>query len=82
MFQGKRKGYKKILVWGRSKVRVYKVSIQEENKDALENETELDKNIAELGDINELAYENLILSALGRLHLVWSDVQKFGVSQG
>ena len=62
LLEGKRKSYKKLLVGKRSKVRVDKVPTKEEYDDAPQDENDLNKKIVLLLNLNELAYEDLILS--------------------
>ena len=60
--RGKRKGYKKLLVSTGTTPGVDKIPTQEEYDEALEGDDDLDKKIVKLGELNELAYEDLILS--------------------
>ena len=57
---GKQKGYKKLLVSTGNTPGVDKIPTQEEYKSALEGDKDLDKKIVKLGELNELAYEDLI----------------------
>ena len=61
-FAWKWKGYKKLLVSTGTIPGVDKIPTQEEYKSALEGDKDLNKNIVKLGELNELAYEDLILS--------------------
>ena len=60
--QGKWKGYKKLLVSNGSTSGVDKIPTQDEYKNALEVDIDLEKKIIKLGELNELACEDLILS--------------------
>ena len=62
LLHGKWKGYKKLLVSTRTTPGVDKSPTQEENESALEGDENPDKRIVKLGELNELAYEDLILS--------------------
>ena len=57
----KPKIYKKLLVRNGSSSGVNKISTQDEYKNALEGDTDLDEKIIKLGEFNELAYEDLLL---------------------
>ena len=59
---GKWKGYKKLLVSTGTTPGVDKIPTQEEYENALEGDDDLDKKIVKLGELNEPAYEALILS--------------------
>ena len=59
---GKLKGYKKLLVSTGSAPGMDKIPTQEEYENALEGDDDLNKKIIKLGELNELAYEDLILS--------------------
>ena len=59
---GKWKGYKKLLVSIGTTPGVNKIPTQEEFENALEGNEDLNKKIVKLGELNELAYEDLILS--------------------
>ena len=50
-----------LMVGKGSTVRVDKLPMQKENKDAIEGETDLNKKIVKLGSLYELAHEGLIL---------------------
>ena len=58
---GKQKGYKKLLVSTGMTPGVDKNPMQEYD-DVLEGDDDLDKKIIKLGELNELAYKDLILS--------------------
>ena len=58
---GKQKGYKKLMISIGSMPGMDKNPTQEYEKALWENE-DLDKKIVKLGELNELAYEDLILS--------------------
>ena len=58
---GKWKGYKKLLVSYWSTTGVDKIHTQDEYKNALDGDIDLDKKIIKLGELNELAHEGLIL---------------------
>ena len=58
----KRKGYKKILVGEGCIVVVDKVPLPEEFEEAQKGDTDLDKKVAKLDELNELAHKDLILS--------------------
>ena len=62
LWHGKWKGYKKFLVSTGITPGVDKIPMQEEYENALEGDDDLDKKIVKLGELNELAYEDLILS--------------------
>ena len=62
LLHGKWKGYKRLLVSTHTKSGVKKVLTQEEYENALEGNEDLDKKIVKLGELNELAYKDLILS--------------------
>ena len=61
LLHGKWKGYKKLLVSTGTTHVVDKIPMQEEYQNALEGDEGLDKKIVKLGELNELAYEDLIL---------------------
>ena len=56
------RSYKKLLVSTGTTPGVDKIPTQEEYDEALEGNNNLDKRIVKLGELNELAYEDLILS--------------------
>ena len=60
--RGKWKGYKKLLVSTGMTPGVDKIPMHEEYEEALEGDDELDKKIVKLDELNERAYEDLILS--------------------
>ena len=59
---GKWKGFKKLLVSTDTTPGVDKSPMQEEYKSALEGDDDVNKKIVKLGELNGLAYEDLILS--------------------
>ena len=59
---GKQKGYKKLLVSTGTTPGVDEIPMQEEFDSMLEGHDDLDKKIVKLGELNELAYEDLLLS--------------------
>ena len=61
LLHGKQKGYK-LLVSNVSMSGVDKIPTQDEYENAMEGDTDLNKKIVKLGELNELAYEDLILS--------------------
>ena len=56
------KGYTKLLVSRRSMSGMDKIPTQDEYKNAVEVNTDLNNKIIKLGELNKLAYEALILS--------------------
>ena len=58
---GKWKSYKKLLVSTGSMPGVDKIRIQDEYESALEGDGDPDKKIIKLGELNKLAYEDIIL---------------------
>ena len=59
--QKKKRGLWKLLLGKGSTVEVNKVLMQEEYDDALKDDKNHDKKIVKLGELNELAYKDLIL---------------------
>ena len=59
---GKQKGYKKLLVSTGTTPGVDKIPTQDEYESALDKDEDLNKKIIKLGELNKLAYEDLILS--------------------
>ena len=59
---GKQKGYKKLLVSNGSMPGVDEIPTQDEYENALKGDTDLNKKILKLGELNELTYKDLILS--------------------
>ena len=59
--RGKQKGYEKLLVSIGTMPGVDKILTKEEYKSALEGDEDLNKKIVKLDELNELAYEDLIL---------------------
>ena len=66
---GKHKGYKKLLVSTGTTPGVDKFPTQEEYESTLEGDEDLDKKIVKLGELNELAYKDLILLIKEKLPL-------------
>ena len=56
------KGYKKLLLSSGPTWVMEKIPTQDEYKNAMEGDTDIDKFIIKLGEWNKLAYEDLILS--------------------
>ncbi len=67
--QGKRKGYTKLLLCRKDQVGVNKVTTVEEYNAAFGLSDYKKKNVVKLGELNELAYEDLILSINGNTTL-------------
>ena len=59
---GKQKRYKKLLVSSGSTSGVDKIPTQDEYKNAMKGDTDLNKRILKLGELNELAYKDLFCS--------------------
>ena len=80
----KHKWYKKLLESSGSTSGVDKIPAQEEYENALKGDMDLNKKIIKLGELNEVAYCNLILSIkfLSGKGSLWTDqkCQKFAVS--
>ena len=58
-----------------------KIATQDEYKNAIEVDMDLDKKIIKLGELNELLYEDLILSinpssSVGKVDLDWWGMQR------
>ena len=62
LLHGKQMGCKKLLLSTGTTPGVEKIPMQEEYESALEGDEDLNKRIIKLGELNELAYEDLILS--------------------
>ena len=62
LLHGKQKGHKKLLVSNGSTSGLDKIPTQDEYNNALEGDTDLNKMIIKLAELNELAHEDLILS--------------------
>ena len=58
---GKHKGSKKLWMSSRSTSGVDKTPMQEVYENAFKSVTDINKQIIKLGELNELAYEDLIL---------------------
>ena len=58
---GKQKVYKKLLVSTGTTPGVDKIPMQKEYESALKGDGDLNRKIVKLGELNELAYEDLIL---------------------
>ena len=56
------KGYKKLLVSSGSKSGIDKTPTVDEYENAMKGKTDLNNKIVKLGELNELSYEDLILS--------------------
>ena len=61
LFHGKWRGYKKLLVITHTTPGVEKIPTQDEYESVLEGEEDLEKKIVKLGELNDLAHEDLIL---------------------
>ena len=55
LLHGNWKGYEKLLVSSGSMPGMDMISTQDKYEDAMEGDTDLNKNIVKLGDLNELA---------------------------
>ena len=62
LLHGKQKGCKKLLVSSMSISGMDKIPMQNEYDNALKGGMDLDTKIIKLGELNELAYEDFILS--------------------
>jgi len=65
--RGKRKGYAKLLLCKKNEVGVDKIPTTSELAVAESGGTEADKRVVKVGELNEFAYEDLILSINGNL---------------
>ena len=61
LLHGKWKGYKKLLVSTSTTPSVDKILTQDKYESALDGDEDLNKKIVKLSELNELAYEDLIL---------------------
>ena len=57
---GKQKGNKKLMVCSGSMSGMGKIPTQDEYKNSLEGDMDLDKKIIKLGELNHLAFEDFI----------------------
>ena len=58
----KRRNYKKLLVENGSTLALDIITVQEEYDEALEGNTDLNRNLIKLGDLIELVYKDLFLA--------------------
>ena len=61
LLHGKQKGCNKLLLSSRSTLGMDKIPTQNEYKNALEGDRDLNKKIIKIGYLNKLAYEDIIL---------------------
>ena len=73
--------------WEGSTVETYNIPTQDEFEEALDGDKDLDKKIVMVGEFNQLAYEDLIISIntdflWEELHLSWYKMLKVWFLQG